>query len=268
MKKLLIVLSCLFLVTVVGCLATKFVLIEKDTNGNIVRQIEAEDYSITSPTVVAVPSRWLTPDFVGTIFENLLGVWTKSIPIVNKPTTKPTETTTPTETKPVVIPTVNPGPYPAPVTPTPVVTPVTPAPVLGTSVFTQNGNHFTLDLDTVPTAMRKAGFDGSDNALWYTLAYVYAYGPGQTMPDDDAGSLKVLNTQRQQIYNWFDSEVSKIKTMFKNNSNFKMTVITNDGKDRCGFRLGPAIMDKLMEFGSRIQLGQTLSPNEYDRKIK
>jgi hypothetical protein len=42
-----------------------------------------------------------------------------------------------------------------------------------------------------------------------------------------------------------------------------MTVISNDGKDRCGFRLGPPILERLKEFGGRISLGQILPPEQY-----
>ena len=125
------------------------------------------------------------------------------------------------------------------------------------------GENLELNMDTIPDRMRKAGFEGSDNALYYALAHVYNYGPGTEMPDDDAGSLSVLNTQRDAIYNWFDGEVAKAEKMLKSNPQATLTAITNDGKDRCGFRLGPAIMERLKEFGGRVQLGTVLPESEY-----
>jgi hypothetical protein len=126
-----------------------------------------------------------------------------------------------------------------------------------------SGENLELNLDTIPDRMRKAGFQGSDNALYYALAHVYNYGPGTEMPDDGAGSLAVLNTQRDAIYNWFDGEVAKVQDILKANPRATVTAITNDGKDRCGFRLGAAIMERLKEFGNRVHLGTVLPESEY-----
>ena len=125
------------------------------------------------------------------------------------------------------------------------------------------GENLELNLDTIPDRMRKAGFQGSDNALYYALAHVYNYGPGAEMPDDEAGSLAILNTQRDAIYNWFDGEVAKVEDILKKNPQATVTAITNDGKDRCGFRLGAAIMERLKEYGNRVQLGTILPESEY-----
>jgi hypothetical protein len=125
------------------------------------------------------------------------------------------------------------------------------------------GEKLELDMNTIPDRMREAGFQGSDNALYYALAHVYNIGPGKEMPDDGAGSLAVLNTQRDAIYNWFDGEVAKVKNILKTNPRATLTAITNDGRDRCGFRLGPAIVDRLKEFGNRVQLGTILPDSEY-----
>lgn len=125
------------------------------------------------------------------------------------------------------------------------------------------GKKLALDLDKIPDRMRQAGFQGSDNALYYALAHVYNFGPEREMPDDGAGSLATLNTQREAIYNWFDGEVSKVREILKKNPQATLTTITNDGRDRCGFRLGPAIAERLKEFGDRVQLGTLLPESEY-----
>lgn len=135
------------------------------------------------------------------------------------------------------------------------------------SVFDRNpssaGENMELNLDTIPDRMRKAGFQGSDNALYYTLAHVYNFGPGAEMPDDETGELTVLNTQRDAIYNWFDGEVAKVGNILKKNPQATVTAITNDGRDRLGFRLGPAIMERLKEYGNRVQLGEILPESSY-----
>ncbi len=125
------------------------------------------------------------------------------------------------------------------------------------------GENLELNMDTIPDRMRKAGFEGSDNALYYALAHVYSNGPGAEMPEEETGELTVLNTQRDAIYKWFDGEVAKAEKMLKSNPQATLTAITNDGRDRCGFRLGPAIVERLKEFGNRVQLGTILPDSEY-----
>jgi len=165
-----------------------------------------------------------------------------------------------------VQPVPTPAPTPVPPTPQPVPVPTptpTPVPVPVTNVFTENGNLLTLDMNTLPGSMRNAGFSGSDNALYYTMAHVYAFGPNSVMPDDSAGSLAHLNTLRSQISSWFDKEVLKAGAIVRANVNMNMVAITNDGRDRCGFRLGPAIVERLRDLGSRIQLGHVIPAEEY-----
>ena len=125
------------------------------------------------------------------------------------------------------------------------------------------GEKLELDLNTIPDRMREAGFQGSDNALYYALAHVYNNGPGAEMPEEETGELTILNTQRDAIYNWFDGEMAKVTDILKTNPQATVTAITNDGRDRCGFRLGSAIMERLKEFGDRVQLGTILPESEY-----
>jgi len=95
------------------------------------------------------------------------------------------------------------------------------------------------------------------------LAHVYNFGPDAEMPDDETGELTVLNTQRDAIYNWFDGEVAKVGNILEKNPQATVTAITNDGRDRLGFRLGPAIMERLKEYGNRVQLGEILPESSY-----
>lgn len=103
------------------------------------------------------------------------------------------------------------------------------------------------------------------------MAHIYAYGPGKGMKfarDRDMvphPELDPIDTpdNRQAIYNWFDGEVLKVKYLMQANTTLTFIAISNDGKDRCGFRLGPAILDRLSDLGNRIQLGQILPPEQY-----
>ncbi|MBI5585260.1 MAG: hypothetical protein HY892_15720 [Deltaproteobacteria bacterium] len=128
---------------------------------------------------------------------------------------------------------------------------------------TAEGETLTLNMDTIPERMRQAGFEGSDNALYYALAHVYNLGPDRDMPTEGDESLMALNKQRDEIYNWFDAEMNKVSNILKTNPRATLTAITNDARDRCGFRLGPAIVERLQEFGDRVQLGDIVPDSEY-----
>jgi len=123
-------------------------------------------------------------------------------------------------------------------------------------LFERSGNVVTWNMDHEAENMRQAGFQGRDTALWYTLAFIYAFGPDKVLPlsDSDPDMIR-LNGQRQEIYNWFDGEVLKVKAQMLADPALRCVAITNDGYDRCGFRLGPPIVARLSEFGSRITLG-------------
>jgi hypothetical protein len=131
------------------------------------------------------------------------------------------------------------------------------------STSSSAGEKLELDMNTIPDRMRQAGFQGSDNALYYALAHVYNFGPEREMPDDGHGTLATLNTQREAIYNWFDGEIAKVRDILETNPQATVTAITNDGRDKLGFRLGPAIMEKLREFGDRVQMGIVFPESAY-----
>ena len=253
MKRLAIIVICL---TLVGC-ATVLVVEERDIKGNLIRSIRAEDYSVKTPTLTAVPSRWLTPAFVGEIIKGAIG-WkqvTSYIPEPNPANIIPTPTPTPA-----------PGPYPAPVpTPTPVPGP-TPPPI-ASSVFSVQGSTITLDMNTLPGSMRAAGMcEGSDNSCYYVMAFIYNYGTGDEIPDDKAGSNAWAQGMRRKIYDWFDGEVVKVAAMMKANPTLTLVAISNDGPDRCGFRLAPNIVQKMGSLGGftgRVSYGYMMPPEEY-----
>jgi hypothetical protein len=110
-----------------------------------------------------------------------------------------------------------------------------------------------FDLNTIPDRMRQAGFQGTDNQLYYVLASTYAGMPWQPDPTDPVSVT--LSDQRDKIYDWFDKIVNNVSRKMEASPNVKATAIINDGPDRCGSRLGAAIMDKLNKFGDRVQIG-------------
>ena len=191
----------------------------------------------------------------------------KQISPIPASTPTPTPVPTPAPVTPVPVP-VTPVPVtPVPVTPVPTPTPypapVPPVPPIASSVFSREGNTLTLDLNTLPGSMRAAGFNGSDNALFYVIAHIYAYGPGKHFVPH--AELDPLNNDatRTAMFNWFDGEVLKVAAFMRSNLTAEVMAISNDGRDRCGFRLGPAIMERLKEFGNRVTLGKILPPEEY-----
>lgn len=110
-----------------------------------------------------------------------------------------------------------------------------------------------LDMTTLPDRMREAGFQGTDNQLYYALASTYADWPWQPDPADP--DFVRLSERRGEIYEWFDKIVMDVANKMESNPQQKVTAIINDGPDRLGFRLGPAIMEKLNKFGTRAQMG-------------
>jgi Ca2+-binding EF-hand superfamily protein len=128
---------------------------------------------------------------------------------------------------------------------------------------TGEGETLTLNMDSIPERMRQAGFEGSDNALYYALAHVYNMGPDREMPTEGDESLMALNKQRDEIHKWFEAEMVKVENVLKTNPRATLTAITNDARDRCGFRLGPAIVERLQAFGDRVKLGDIVPDSEY-----
>jgi len=254
MKKLAIVL--IGLVFLVGCashLSYGPSGIMEASNYTIHETLGANGKVIARTYTPFVPDRWYSDalDKMAPLINQVLAMWQALKPAITPPAPAPTPT-------PAPVPTPTPTPTPTPV-PTPVPGP-TPPPT-ASSVFSVQGDVVTLDLNTLPGSMRAAGFAGSDNALYYALAHIYAYGPGKSMVSHP--ELTALNQQRDAIHSWFDAEVLKVRAMMLADLNLKLVAISNDGKDRCGFRLGPPILERLKEFQGRISLGQILPPEEY-----
>jgi hypothetical protein len=135
--------------------------------------------------------------------------------------------------------------------------------VAESTVFSRNGNVITLDLNTLPGSMRAAGWQGRDNALYYAMGSIYLHGPGPELPTGGDGDLTFLSDNRAGIYKWFDAEVAKVKSTMMTYPAYTVVAVTNDGRDRLGSRLGPAIADRLKEFGGRVTTGYMMPESEY-----
>lgn len=99
--------------------------------------------------------------------------------------------------------------------------------------------------------------------MFYIMAHIYAYGPGKDFVPHPELDPMDTDEIRGAIFNWFDAEVLKVRSMMLADMKLNLVAISNDGKDKCGFRLGPAILERLKEFQGRISLGQILPPEQY-----
>ena len=108
------------------------------------------------------------------------------------------------------------------------------------------------DMDFIPIKMRQAGFDSyNDNQLYYVLATTYAglnWSPG----DDSSWALWYA---QDQIYAWWNRYIQRIVQIMQNAPQTTAIIIINDGPDRLGARLGPAIYDHMGSVITRVQMG-------------
>jgi hypothetical protein len=112
-----------------------------------------------------------------------------------------------------------------------------------------------VDLDYLPTVMRQAGFPGSDNQLYYATASTYA--GLNWYPGDDSES-QYLSNHRQEIEDMWVHYVQKVIQVMQSAPQTTAVVITNDGPDRLGARLGPAIYNDMGAVITRVQLGDII----------
>jgi len=126
-------------------------------------------------------------------------------------------------------------------------------------------NIVVADMNLIPDRMRKAGFGGRDGALYYALAIIYGGGDSCAPPSD--GETAVLFQRRDEIYKWWDDELEKVAKQLRANINLTAKIIENDGKptgaERLGCRLVRPTMERLAEFGDRIQAGDVFPEEGY-----
>lgn len=142
-------------------------------------------------------------------------------------------------------------PDPDPVIPPDPLPPLEPPPVELTEIV-------ICDLETLPEQMRADGIMLKDNALYYGVACAWA-GHGWTHNEETAPIIALSD----RIQGWFEALIQHNLIKLRNNHNLKATAIAGDGRDRCGFIIGPAIMERMKEFGDRVQLGTVVPESEY-----
>lgn len=244
MKKLLIT-PILFLMTLLlGCI-NPTLTINKD--GSLL----AKNYAIVQGPNSYVPKPLISTGFADSIVklaESLGGKVISAGTAVVIP--KPTPTPAPPAPTPVPDPIV-PTPIPTPV-PFPVPTP-TPTPVPSTLII--------ADLPQVATNMEKEGFLGREAVRLYGLMCAWA-GRGWACPSEDNECL-TIQSQEGQIKKWFDDYLNGIEGILKANPQLTGTVIANDAVDRFGFYIGPAILNSLNAYSSRLTLGIIVPESAY-----
>jgi hypothetical protein len=114
------------------------------------------------------------------------------------------------------------------------------------------------DLATLPEQMRADGILLGDSSIWYGVACAWA-GHGWTINDETMPIYEV----RDRIQGWFEALIQHGLIKLRNNPNLTATAIAGDGRDRCGFLIGPAIMERFKEFGDRVQPGTVVPESEY-----
>ncbi|MFH0787048.1 MAG: hypothetical protein V2B13_05455 [Pseudomonadota bacterium] len=121
------------------------------------------------------------------------------------------------------------------------------------------------DLELVPNQMSRAGFVGSWAAQLYALATTYA---GMfSGPPDDADAAHFWSIQ-DEIYDWWDRYVQAIIRVMERAPQTTATIITNDGRDRVGFRLGPATYRRMGSVAGRVNIGTTVDESQYKNRSR
>jgi hypothetical protein len=107
------------------------------------------------------------------------------------------------------------------------------------------------DMDKIPYQMERAGFSAPVNQLYYALASTYA---GFNWQPGDATS-QVLSDNRGAMDVWWDNYVRAIVQLLQKAPQTTAVVITNDGPDRLGSRLGYETFKNMAAVQSRVRLG-------------
>lgn len=145
-------------------------------------------------------------------------------------------------------------PDPDPVTPPDPVSPLEPPAEPGPT----DESFIICDLATLPEQMRADGIMFKDNAIYYGVACAWA-GHGWTINEE----TQPIYEAQEHIRDWFESHIQKAIRKLQTDLSLTAVAIANDGRDRCGFLIGPAIMERLKWFGNRVTLGQIVPESEY-----
>jgi hypothetical protein len=110
------------------------------------------------------------------------------------------------------------------------------------------------DMNYVPSQMERAGFSAPVNQLYYALASTYA---GFNWQPGDATS-QVLSDNRGEIDAWWSRYVQAVIQIMQKAPRTTAVVITNDGPDRLGSRLGDETYKNMAAVRDRVQLGNVI----------
>ena len=121
---------------------------------------------------------------------------------------------------------------------------------------------YIADMDAIPQRMRdEGGIVGRDGILWYGLACSCRGNRGWSGLDDP--EIKAVYDQEENIWTWYDAWMKKIEYRFQTEPGLTGTILLNDGKDKVGCTLGPAIMDRLSKYANRLEMGHLVPESEY-----
>jgi hypothetical protein len=110
------------------------------------------------------------------------------------------------------------------------------------------------DMNLIPSHMNRAGFPAPENQQYYALASTYA---GLNWSPGDETSQALWDAQ-DQIYAWWNRYIQEIVKVMQKAPQTTAIIIINDGNDRLGARLGPAIYDHMGPVSNRIQMGDVM----------
>jgi hypothetical protein len=109
------------------------------------------------------------------------------------------------------------------------------------------------DMNLVPVQMSRAGFSGRWAAQCYALASTYAGLPWNPAAED--GEALALWNARDQIDAWWSRYIQTVVQIMQKAPQTTALIITNDGFDRLGFRLGDATYRSMGSVAGRVTLG-------------
>jgi hypothetical protein len=107
------------------------------------------------------------------------------------------------------------------------------------------------DMNAVPVQMSRAGFNGRWGAQLYALASTVA---GMNWSPSDGETLALWNV-RGQLDAWWSRYVQAVVKVMQKTPQTTALIISNDGFDRLGFRLGPPTQQAMGSVAGRTQMG-------------
>ena len=109
------------------------------------------------------------------------------------------------------------------------------------------------DMDQVPGQMSRAGFNGRWTLQCYALGSTMA-GMNWRPKDGDSEGQAFLE-RRDQLAAWWSRYVQAVVQVMQKAPQTTATIITNDGFDKLGIRLGPATYREMGSVQGRVQVG-------------